>query len=83
MEAITMRPTQDDGRENEQIRVFGLKALKGRSNKYIPDAERIADREIYTFELKTYDNDKQLVTTARNVKMHKRRERRKGNGGGS
>ena len=74
-----MRTTQDDGRENEQIRVFGLKALKGRSNKYIPDAELVTDRDVYTFELKTYDCDKQLISTARNVTMHKISEWRKVN----
>jgi len=74
-----MRTTQDDGRENEQIRVFGLTALKGRSNKYIPDAELVSDFNVYTFELKTYDKEKQLVSTARNVTMHKISEWRKVN----
>ena len=31
-----MRTTQDDIRENKQLELFNLKALAGRSNKYIP-----------------------------------------------
>ena len=47
--------TQDDTRENEQIRIFGLqrKSESNRGSKYLPDAFIVVDREIYDIELKT------------------------------
>ena len=66
-----IRTTQDDARENEQIRLFGLTPLQGRSNKYIPDATLIVDGEINHIELKTSDLVKKQVSTARNVTLPK------------
>jgi len=69
-----MRVTQDDSRENEQIKIFNLKPLQGRSNKYIPDASVVVDGEEYFIELKTSDIAKKQVSTARNVTLNKIKE---------
>jgi len=66
-----MRTTQDDSRENEQIKLFMLNELQGRSNKYIPDATAIIEGVEYSIELKSYDRDRQQVSTARNVTLDK------------
>ena len=65
------RTTQDDSREKKQIELFMLKELQGRSNKYIPDASVNIDGVEYFVELKSYDAERQQVSTARNVTMHK------------
>lgn len=72
-----IRVTQDDTRENAQIKLFELAALKGRSNKYIPDATIIVDGIKHEIELKTSDVDKKKVSTARNVTLPKLDEYRK------
>jgi len=63
---------QDDKREEEQVRTFGLKPWpKKRSNTYIPDATiKIGGKE-YNIELKTYNTERGLVSTARNVTLEK------------
>ena len=63
---------QDDTREEEQVRIFGLKAWpKKRSNTYIPDATIQINNEDYEIELKTYNVERGLVSTARNVTLNK------------
>ena len=64
-----IRTTQDDARENEQIRLFGLTPLQGRSNKYIPDATLGRMESSTKIELKTSDIVKKQVSTARNVTL--------------
>ena len=56
-----MRVTQDDARENDQIRLFGLTPLQGRSNKYIPDATVVVGGIEHLIELKTSDIAKKQV----------------------
>ena len=66
-----MRTTQDDIRENKQLKLFNLKALAGRSNKYIPDGTlKINNRQV-SVELKTSDVKRKQVSTARNVTLKK------------
>lgn len=72
-----IRTTQDDARENEQIRLFGLTPLQGRSNKYIPDATLVVNGVEHKIELKTSDIVKKQVSTARNVTLPKLDEYRK------
>jgi len=72
-----MRVTQDDARENDQIRLFGLTPLQGRSNKYIPDATVVVGGIEHLIELKTSDIAKKQVSTARNVTLPKLEEWRK------
>ena len=72
-----IRPTQDDARENEQIKMFELDPLQGRSNKYIPDATLEVGGEIHKVELKTSDVEKKQVSTARNVTLKKIEEYRR------
>ena len=69
--AKQMRTTQDDIRENKQLELFNLKALAGRSNKYIPDGTlEINNREV-SVELKTSDVKRKQVSTARNLNLKK------------
>ena len=72
-----IRTTQDDARENSQIKLFELTPLQGRSNKYIPDATLIVDGVEHKVELKTSDVAKKQVSTARNVTLPKLDEYRK------
>jgi hypothetical protein len=72
-----IRTTQDDARENAQIKLFDLTPLQGRSNKYIPDATLIVDGTEHKIELKTSDVVKKQVSTARNVTLPKLDEYRK------
>lgn len=65
------RPTQDDARENAQIKLFQLKPLGGRSNKYIPDATIEVEDTLHEIELKTADIAKRQVSTSRNVTLGK------------
>ena len=73
----TIRTTQDDARENQQIKIFGLKARNGRSNKYTPDADLVCEGVEYAVELKTSDIVKKAVSTARGVTIKKINEWRK------
>lgn len=66
-----MRTTQDDTRENEQIRIFDLLPRLGRSNKYIPDADLSIGDKKYPVELKTSDIAKKQISTARGVTFKK------------
>jgi hypothetical protein len=66
-----IRPTQDDARENAQIKLFQLKPTGGRSNKYIPDATIEVEGILYEVELKTSDIAKRQVSTSRNVTLDK------------
>lgn len=66
-----MRTTQDDTRENEQIKIFELRATKGRSNKYIPDATIEVNGEVVNIELKTSDKGRRRVSTGRDVNISK------------
>ena len=69
-----VRTTQDDERENMQVKLFDLAPLQGRSNKYIPDAI-LAEGDIEHFiELKTCDARRKQVSTARNVTLNKIKE---------
>mgnify|MGYP003151230909 CR=1 FL=1 len=71
MKTKVKRTTQDDTREREQIKLFNLKGLQGRSNKYIPDATiEVLDAEHF-FELKTSDIERKEVSTARNITLPK------------
>lgn len=72
-----MRTTQDDTRENMQIKLFNLDALSGRSNKYIPDATLEVKNKIHKIELKTCDVNRKQVSTARNVTLNKIEEWKK------
>ena len=72
-----MRTTQDDARENQQIKIFGLKARAGRSNKYTPDADLICETFECAVELKTSDIARKSVSTARGVTINKIDEWRK------
>jgi hypothetical protein len=63
------RTTQDDRREKEQIQMFGLNSLQGRSNKYIPDATLEVQGREYEIELKTGDIERKSVSTSRNVTL--------------
>lgn len=72
-----IRTTQDDARENGQIKLFGLTPLQGRSNKYIPDATVVIGGVEYKVELKTSDVTKKQVSTARNVTLPKLDEYKK------
>lgn len=63
--------TQDDKREKSQIVLFDLTPLKGRSNKYIPDAFVQIKEKKWNIELKTFDKNKGLCSTARNVTLEK------------
>ena len=60
-----MRTTQDDGRENKQIKLFGLTAAKGRSNKYTSDASVTYNGKKYMLELKSSDVTKGNISTSR------------------
>ena len=63
---------QDDKREEEQVRAFGLKRFhKKRSNTYIPDATIKIGSNEYDIELKTYNTERGLCSTARNVTLNK------------
>jgi hypothetical protein len=66
-----VRTTQDDARENKQIKKFDLIAKKGRSNKYEPDAILSIDNVEFEVELKTSDIVKKQVSTARGVTINK------------
>ena len=66
-----MRVTQDDARETEQVSLFELNHLAGRSNKYIPDATITVDDVVYNLELKTSDVASKQVSTGRNVTIPK------------
>lgn len=66
-----MRTTQDDARENQQIEIFDLKAFKGRSNKYTPDAELSCEGSKFEVELKTSDIKRKTISTARGVTLKK------------
>lgn len=66
-----MRVTQDDARETEQVSLFDLNHLAGRSNKYIPDATVKVDDIVYFLELKTSDVESRQVSTGRNVTIPK------------
>jgi hypothetical protein len=49
-----MMSTQDDEREKEQIKLFGLQPINDRrGNKYLPDATLTIGPETYIFELKS------------------------------
>ena len=72
-----MRTTQDDARENQQIKIFGLKARPGRSNKSTPDADLICETFECAVELKTSDIARKSVSTARGVTINKIDEGRK------
>ena len=74
----SLRTTQDDARENQQIAKFGLAAREGRSNKYTPDADLLCEGAQYVVELKTSDVAKKQVSTARGVTQDKIKEWRKG-----
>jgi len=73
----TLRTTQDDARENQQIAKFGLAAREGRSNKYTPDADLLCEGAQYEVELKTSDVAKKQISTARGVTFKKIEEWRK------
>lgn len=66
-----MRATQDDARENEQIRIFELEPLQGRSNKYIPDATIKVGGQEHKIELKTSNVVNQDVSTSSRVTLSK------------
>tara|TARA_Y100000310_G_C20560834_1_gene752985 strand:- start:264 stop:836 length:573 start_codon:yes stop_codon:yes gene_type:complete len=66
-----MRTTQDDGRENKQIKLFGLTAAKGRSNKYTSDASWTHNGKKYMVELKSCDAVKGHVSTSREFGIDK------------
>ena len=66
-----VRTTQDDERENMQVELFDLIPLAGRSNKYIPDAILANGEEEHFIELKTSDERRRQVSTARNVTLAK------------
>ena len=66
-----MRPTQDDGRENQQIKLFGLAPEKGRSNKYTSDASWTHNGKKYLVELKSCDVTKLKISTSRDFGRHK------------
>lgn len=72
-----IRVTQDDARENDQISMFQLNALQGRSNKYIPDATVMVGGVLHNIELKTSDVKKRQVSTSRNVTLPKLEEYKK------
>lgn len=72
-----IRTTQDDARENAQIELFELAPLQGRSNKYIPDATVVVGGVVHEVELKTSDEVKRQVSTARNVTLPKLDEYKK------
>ena len=66
-----MRTTQDDIRENKQLKLFNLKALAGRSNKYIPDGTlKINNRQV-SVELKTCSIKRKQVSTTRDLSLKK------------
>ena len=65
------RPTQDDTRENEQIKIFDLVPGPGRSNKYVHDATVVVGGKEHQIELKTSDAARKLVSTSRNVTLSK------------
>ena len=73
----SLRTTQDDARENQQIAKFGLASREGRSNKYTPDADLLCEGAQYVVELKTSDVAKKQVSTARGVTLDKIKEWRK------
>ena len=75
-----IRTTQDDSRENEQIRIFKLQPYKGRSNKYIPDAYVNIDDNKYDLELKTRDIKKSGVSTSRDFGKEKIEQWKKNDG---
>ncbi len=60
-----MRVTQDDGREVRQIKLFKLKAGKGRSNRYTSDATKTINGKTYVLELKSCDVAKGQISTSR------------------
>ena len=66
-----MSLAQDDEREKEQIKIFGLTATSGRSNKYIHDAELVIDSQIFKIELKTSNVTKKQVSTCRSFDLKK------------
>ena len=68
---MSFRTTQDDARENAQIKLLKLTPLQGRSNKYIPDGTIEVDGVTEQVELKTSDVVKKQVSTARNVTLPK------------
>ena len=72
-----MRTTQDDSRENEQIKIFKLTPYKGRSNKYTPDAYVKIKGKKYDIELKTRDIKKSGVSTSREFSIQKIEEWKK------
>ncbi len=75
-----MRTTQDDSRENEQIKIFKLMPYKGRSNKYTPDAYLQIKAKKYDIELKTRDIKKSGISTSREFSFQKIEEWKKNDG---
>lgn len=63
--------TQDDSRENKQIKIFGLqrKSKTNRGSKYLPDAEITVGSKTYNIELKT--GSKVSFSTARGMSRDK------------
>ncbi len=63
--------TQDDSRENEQIKIFGLqrKSKSNRGSKYLPDAAITVGGKTYDIELKT--GSKASFSTARGMSRDK------------
>ena len=66
-----MKTTQDDARENLQVKVFNLHQTKGRSNKYVHDAECTIGNKTYRIELKSCDASKNQVSTSREFGIKK------------
>ena len=65
------RAINDNQREEAQAKIFGLKLLQGRSNKYNPDVTFVLEKDTLYGELKTYSCLKSGVSTARGVKQKK------------
>ena len=66
-----IRTTQDDARENEQIRLFGLNPYGGRSNKYIPDAWYESEGVRHDIEFKSTVLGRSQVSTCRGFGYNK------------
>jgi len=75
------RVTQDDSRENKQIKIFGLNRLgSGRSNKYLPDVWIVVNGKKYSLELKSCDKRKGQISTSRDFGIDKVEQWRKNDG---
>ena len=75
------RVTQDDSRENKQIKIFGLKRRgSGRSNKYVPDVCTVVSGKEYSLELKSCDKRIGQISTSRDFGIDKVEQWRENDG---